>query len=85
MSNGFVADGSPAGAAVNALVDLRAQRVNRGLSQAQAAREMGVDSDALARAERGVGRPHPRNALRIADFYGYKVTDIWPVPEKDAA
>lgn len=60
-------------------VDLRTARINRGLSQAEAARQIGVDADALARAERGVARPHPRNALPIAAFYGYKVTDIWPV------
>lgn len=60
-------------------VDLRGERINRGLSQAAAARAMGVDADALARAERGDTTPHPRNALKIASYYGYKVTDIWPV------
>lgn len=69
-------------------VDLRAERVNRGLSQAEAARKMQIDPDALARAERGVGTPHPRNALAIAGFYGYQVTDVWPLdrePESEAA
>lgn len=78
---------------MSAVIDLRAERVNRGLTQAEAARKMNVDTDALARAERGVAQPHPRNALRIASFYGYKVTDLWPLdayeplaePTKDAA
>ncbi len=59
--------------------DLRAERLNRGLSLAAAAEVMEVDRDALRRAEEGIGRPHPRNALAIASFYGYKVTDLWPI------
>lgn len=61
------------------VIDLRAERMNRGLSQGDAAQRMGVQVDALARAERGEGKPHPRNAFKIASFYSYKVTDIWPV------
>lgn len=70
---------------MKAAIELRAERVNRGLSQADAAKEMGIDADALARAERGEGRPHPRNAFAIASFYGYKVTDVWPLAEAPAA
>lgn len=66
-------------------MNLRAERVNRGLSQAAAAKQMGIDVDALARAERGNTCPHPRNAKAIADFYGYKVTDIWPLEDGVAA
>lgn len=68
-------------------IDLRAERVNRGLSLAAAADRMGVTPDTLARAERGVGL-HPRNAYAIARFYGYQVTDVWPLdpePSEKAA
>jgi len=61
------------------VADLRAERLNRGLSLAAAAEAMDVDRDAIRRAEEGIGRPHPRNAIKIATFYGYKVTAIWPV------
>lgn len=68
------------------MIDLRKERINRGLSGRQAAKEIGVEPDTLARAERGAGVPHPRNAKLIADFYGVKVTDLWPVGEsKEAA
>lgn len=66
-------------------VDLRKERINRGLSQEAAAEVMEIDRDALARAERGEGRPHPRNAFKIASFYGYRVTDVWPLTEESAA
>lgn len=65
--------------------ELRRWRLNRGLSIRHAAREMGVDPDALARAERGEGVPHPRNAKKIADFYGHQVTDLWPIGESEGA
>lgn len=67
------------------VVDLKAERLNRGLSLVDAATEMEVDRDAIRRAEEGIGRPHPRNALKIADYYGYRVTDIWPVEPVEAA
>lgn len=67
------------------MIDLRKERINRGLSGRQAAKEMGVEPDTLARAERGEGVPHPRNAKLIADFYGVKATDLWPVAERKAA
>lgn len=69
-------------------VNLTAERLNRGLSVRQAAEEIGVTPNTLARAEGGEFQPHPSNALKIADFYGYKVTDIWPLepePEEAAA
>lgn len=66
-------------------VNLRELRVNKGLSQAAAAKAMGVDSDALARAERGDTTPHPRNALKIAAYYGFQVTDVWPLEVEESA
>lgn len=71
-------------------VDLRAERLNRGLTLSAAAEQMGLASArALQRVEAGETTPYPQNALKIASFYGYKVTDIWPVeprePQEQAA
>lgn len=60
-------------------VNIVAERINRGLSLAQAAFEIGIARGTLVKAESGE-MPSPANAKRIADFYGCKVTDIWPVP-----
>ncbi len=65
-------------------VCLVALRVNRGLSVPAAAARAGVATGTLRRAERGLSiRPGP--AKRIADFYGRKVTDLWPVEASVAA
>lgn len=66
-------------------VDLKAERLNRGLNLSEAAVEIRVPLNVLQRAESGGSTPQPRNAKAIADFYGYKVTDIWPLDQKAAA
>lgn len=66
------------------MINLKAERLNRGLSLTAAADEIDVPLNVLARAEAGDGRPHPRNAKLIADFYEVRVTDIWPVEEMAA-
>lgn len=66
-------------------IDLRAERLNRGLSVAVAAEKMDVSRDTLERAESGEVNPQPANAFKIASFYGYKVTDIWPVETVEPA
>lgn len=65
--------------------DLRAMRLNRGLSSREAAEQMGIEHRVLLRAENGESTPHPGNAFKIAAFYGYKVTDVWPVPQVERA
>lgn len=60
-------------------VDLQALRLNRGLSLTAAAGEIGVSPNTLADAESGETSPRPSSALKIASFYGYKVTDVWPI------
>lgn len=65
-------------------MNLVAERLNRGLSTRDAAREIGVSQDLLLRAENG-STPQPRHAKLIADFYGVKVTDVWPVPTEPLA
>lgn len=62
-------------------VNLKAERLNRGLSLPAASEAMDIPMNVIHRAESGDGRPHPANAKVIADFYGYKVTDIWPLEE----
>lgn len=71
---------------MNTPINLRAERLNRGLTAAKAAEQIGVGKQLLLDAENGA-TPRPENAKLIADFYGHRVTDIWPVdePEKVAA
>lgn len=66
-------------------VNLRAERINRGLSATAAAKAIDCDPQVLLNAERGDSVPRPQTAFKIAKFYGYKPTDIWPVDEKAAA
>jgi transcriptional regulator with XRE-family HTH domain len=61
-------------------INLRAERLNRGLSTREAAEQIGVSRPTLERAEAG-SAPQPRMAKRIADFYDVRVTDIWPVAD----
>lgn len=65
-------------------VNLKAERLNRGLSAQGVADKIGVQKNVLLNAESGASVPRPATALKIADFYGYRVTDIWPV-DKAAA
>lgn len=66
-------------------MNLKAERLNRGLGINDAADAIGVPFYVLRDAETQGTQPRPAAAKRIADFYGVKVTDIWPVEEKSAA
>lgn len=59
---------------------LRELRQKGGLDITEAARLMNVSYSVLARAERGVSRPHLRYARRIAAYYGLTVSEIWDTP-----
>lgn len=63
-------------------VNLTAERLNRGYSIRRLGKEIGVPEQSIRRVERGE-RVSPENAYKIAAFYGYKVTDLWPL--EDAA
>jgi transcriptional regulator with XRE-family HTH domain len=64
---------------------LRQYRRDKGLSQREAATEIGVSSGTLGRAEAGHGLPQPKVAKRITDFYGVRPSKIWPiVPSEEA-
>jgi transcriptional regulator with XRE-family HTH domain len=65
-------------------VNLKAERLNKGLSLADAADEIGVPKHVLLGAETGQNTPRPANAFKIAGFYGFKVTDVWPLEESAA-
>jgi len=67
-----------------AAVDLTELRLNRGLSQAAAARAAKVNKSVWGRAESGE-RVSPANALKIANFFDLQVTDIWPLESTEAA
>ena len=64
-------------------INLLAERLNRGLSAASAAKKMGVQKNVLLNAEAGRSLPRPATAYKIAGFYGYAVTDIWPVETRE--
>jgi transcriptional regulator with XRE-family HTH domain len=59
--------------------NLIAMRFNAGKSQRGLAREVGVSVEVIKYAERG-GRPRPQNMKAIADYFGVRVTDLWPTP-----
>lgn len=63
--------------------DLYAARVNRGLSQRDAARECDVPLTTIQALEDG-RTAHPRNAKKVADFFGVKATDLIPPRERAA-
>lgn len=66
-------------------IDIQELRVNRGLSLNAAAAEIGVSPNTLAVAESGEVKPRPSSALKIAGFYGFRVTDVWPLEPDTAA
>lgn len=62
-------------------VDIYSDRINRGLSQAALAAEIGVSEDVIRQVEKTGRRPQPTNALKIASHYGRTVLEVWPEPE----
>lgn len=69
-------------------VDLKAERLNRGLSLDALSEKTGIPKSTLARIENSGSLPSARTGFAIAEFYGCKVTDIWPVdrePTKEGA
>jgi transcriptional regulator with XRE-family HTH domain len=61
-------------------INLKAERLNRGLSMIALAKQLGTSRQTIWNAENGKG-VGPALSYRIADFYGYRVTDIWPVED----
>jgi ribosome-binding protein aMBF1 (putative translation factor) len=59
-------------------VDVYVDRINRGLSRAALADEMGVSEDVIRQLEKTGRRPHPSNALKVAEHYKLTVLEMWP-------
>lgn len=66
-------------------MNLKAERLNRGLTVAEAADRIGVERHVLRDAENLGTVPRPGSAKLIADFYGFRVTDQWPVDDQPVA
>ena len=66
------------------MFDLRTERMNRGLTQAALARELGIDRGTVIRLERG-GTPLADTALKIADWVGSTPAEMWPIEPVDNA
>ncbi len=64
--------------------DLRAERLNRGLTQSALSRMIGVDRGTIIRLERG-GTPLADTALKIAQWIGKKPSELWPTADRRAA
>jgi transcriptional regulator with XRE-family HTH domain len=65
-------------------MSLKAARVNRGLSQAEAAIMLGISKDSLGNWERGKTFPSVPQIKRIEEVYGIKYDDIIFLPSKNA-
>lgn len=57
--------------------ELRRLRKNRGLTQAELARRVGVNQSLIAMIELGYYRPYPKIKKRIAEVLGVLPEDIW--------
>lgn len=64
--------------------DLRSERMNRGLTQAELARLIDVDRGTVIRLERG-GTPLAGTALKIAEWIGSTPAELWPIETEAAA
>lgn len=64
-------------------INMRADRINRGLSQLELADRIGVSVDVVRNVEETGNRPRPANALAIANFYECTVLELWPGSERD--
>lgn len=62
-------------------INLKAERLNRGLSQRAMAEEIGITQAILVGVEAEGRRPQPAHAKKIADYFGVRVTDLWPLEE----
>ena len=51
-------------------------RIERGLTQTEAAQGIGIPQNVLSMYERGARNPRIDNAQKIADFYGVPIEQI---------
>lgn len=67
------------------MVNLMAERLNRGLTREALAKELGVSTETVRNIESRRTTPRVKTAKAIADLYECEVTDIWPVTDEKAA
>lgn len=64
--------------------NLRTERMNRGITQADLARILEVDRGTVIRLERG-GTPMAGTALKIAEWLETTPAELWPETSEAAA
>lgn len=57
-------------------ITLKAARVNRKLSQEEAAGQLGVSKYTLSRYERGLSYPNVETVKKIEELYGFSYDEI---------
>ena len=62
-------------------ITLKAARVNAGMTQATAAKEIGVTADVISNWERGLSFPNVKNIMAIEKAYGIPYADIIFLPK----
>lgn len=62
-------------------ITLKAARINKGLSQKEAAKRIGISVDTLSNYERGKSFPDVPTIRRIEEVYGCQYRDIIFLPE----
>lgn len=67
------------------MVNLKAERLNRGWTTEGLAKELDVSSETVRNIEARRTMPRVKTAKAIADLYEYDVTDIWPVEDTERA
>lgn len=61
-------------------ITLKSARVNKGLTQAQAAKEIGITADTLSNYERGKSYPDVPIIKKIEAVYGVSYSEIKFLP-----
>lgn len=61
-------------------ISLKAARANKGLTQKEAAKKIGISSDTLANYEKGVSFPDIPVIVNIEKVYGVKYADLIFLP-----
>lgn len=62
-------------------ISIKGARVEKGLTQLQAAREMGVTRETIANWEKGNTAPSAPQLMELCRVYGVSITDIF-LPDK---
>lgn len=69
----------------SAIMDLRLRRwrQEKGLDGCELARELGVSASWVSKLERGMGRPKPSLARRMAGILGKSYLEVWAAVNED--